>query len=587
MKRKSISKILFVTLLSFSTILSTGCDSTPEETYVEGISIKSIDSAVVGEKLNLKDYVKIDGNTEDFEIELISDTKATFDEDTYELTIISEGKIKLFVRSGDKEKMIEFNAISKQLNIFKNIIEGLEYNFFLGGYDIQTGTISPDGDVFNENYQVRYSSATSTSEAYYEGYIFDEKGTRAFTIDDLSGNGFEFLDGKYSPYYYTANQWQLYYDLFETKYYSANEAYLYGGMEAAEALCSTLGFNTAENIAKIYRDYMIEDGYINEDDEVSMAVYVEFLELPSGMDDEGDIIYDTVPQISLVLEIPTGSVNLGVNYYLLTDEASCTLDFIEEIIDTNAYPELTTPTTLIEKINSVCEQKNYTIDVHSAWTDLDTGEDTDYPEGIDESFLEMWFDYDVKQYVTEDTVYSCFPNDEDNKYTKYSIEGEKVFLTTNIDDASGDINTWGVLEETTHEETSFDGIWTGSSPFSGVLGTVKNNQEAISAINVTSDTHEDSEEEIDYILSAACGGYKFLCALMKLIPFCGSGLANVYSQEIPQYGNASIAELYLLHANFYISNDELVVKFMINWNGSIGFITTMTFTNIGSTTIPA
>ena len=180
-------------------------------------------------------------------------------------------------------------------------------------------------------------------------------------------------------------------------------------------MCSTLGYNSARNIAKIYEPILLEEGFISEGDTVSMAVTVTFLELPS-VNEEGDIVNIVSPQISLFLETSNmGLIDIGINYYLLTDEMSYTLDYVEEAIDNNNIPALVMPTPLLDKVDEICESKNYTLEARAAWVDVKTGEDATYPEDIDPSFLESWFDYEVSQYVTETAVYSKF---DEEKYTK-------------------------------------------------------------------------------------------------------------------------------------------------------------------------
>lgn len=591
MKKNNLSKLLLVSLFAFSTFV--GCDQTGgssssqgEQQVVNGIDIYPIESAVIGEKLNLKDYVKVDGSTDEFVAEVATPTTAVLDEETNELLIIGEGKVSVFVTAGEYEQLLEFNAISQKLNEFKQIIEDLDYNFFLGYYDITTGKISPNGNVYNEQYSLTYYEATQYEPASYQGFIYESDCARNFTVESIDGTDFKIQPGKYSLEYYGPEMWQIYYDLFTTKYYSASESYLYGGMEAAEAMCATLGYNTAANIAKIYEPLLIQEGYIQAGEEVSMAVYVEFLNLPS-VNEEGDIVNITSPQISLFLTAPsTGRINIGVNFYLLTDEASYTLDYVEDVINNNSYPALIQPTTLLDKVNEISEAKNYTLDVHASWRVNKTGEDTTPPEGIDPGFLDSWFDYDTTQYVTEKVVLSQFSED---LYTKYELEDDgKVYFSSNIDDASGDWETWTQLLEPIREESKYTDIWGGSSDsYNRVMNSVANDSASINGINVVDDSSEDDKEECDYVLSSAIDGYKYITSVMSLIPFYGPSLANWYSQTLAAYRNASLAELYLLNAYFYVSEDELKVEFVISWDGTVSYITTMTFKDVGTTVIPA
>ena len=589
MKKNNLSKILVLSLLAFSTLASCGETSQSSvggpSTIINGIDVYPLDSAVIGEKINLKDYIKVDGDTDDFVAEVTTPTTAVLNAETYELTIIGEGKVSVFITAGEYEQLLEFNAISQSLNTFKEIVEDLDYNFFLGYFNSETG-ISEDGNVFNERYELRYSEAYGNTPESYEGYIYGDKAARRFTVDNLEGDNFVIQNGEYSSNYYEPSLWQIYYDLFTTQYFSATETYLYGDIEAAEAMCSTLGYNSARNIAKIYEPILLEEGYISEGDTVSMAVTVTFLELPS-VNEEGDIVNIVSPQISLFLETSNmGLIDIGINYYLLTDEMSYTLDYVEEAIDNNNIPALVMPTPLLDKVDEICESKNYTLEVRAAWVDVKTGEDATYPEDIDPYFLESWFDYEVSQYVTETAVYSKF---DEEKYTKYELESDnKVYFTSNIDDSTGDWETWGTLAEPLREESTYADIWGGTnSSYNRVLNSVANNADANAGINVVGDYYEDDKKDLDYELSSANNGYKYVCALMSLIPFYGPSLANWYSQTIPNYNNASLAELYILSTYVYMTEDEFKVEFLINWDGKVGFSTTMTLKNIGSTVIPA
>lgn len=585
MKKSSISKVLVMSLLAFTALV--GCDgessssmiSSSEDQYVENIAIQRIESAVVGDVIDLRDYVTIDGTTNEFEVEVT--TLPTASVDGYNLLVLGEGKVSVWIKAGDKKQILEFNAISETLNKFKIATENVKYNFFLAEYSTSESgayVISDNGNLYNESYSATYDGYSDTPS--YTGFIFGPDYSKQFTMDDLSGKNYRVLPGNFSSVYYEATEWELTYNLLSTVYQTASTSYLVGGPDAADAILSTLGYINSTSMAALYKQVLLEDPnlsqYLNVNSVVEVNMMVDILE-------DDDLI---VPAISVYLNIDDEiSIDIGINYCLFSDEDYYTLDFVQETIDNDSYTPSVVPTELFDKVTEIVNAKNYTLNADLNWRNYETGEVADAPEGWDVDFEnsiygQAMFSFSASQLVTENATKLCL---KDGRYEKYTKVGEKVELETNIDEE----NTSNTLGTPVTSETDFDGIWEGSNKLTGLINTLENNtfKDSINVIIDNSSNVTDPEKDYYYAFNGVGKGSNYLVNLLSLVPFNGAMLKEVYGYTLAQLNNVTFGELLNLTAYTYITEDSLSFNMVIRWSTNLSFEINMDFTDIGTTVI--
>ena len=200
MKKSHISKILILSLATLTPLVGCGENvSSTEEIIVKGIDIKKINSAVVGDEINLDEYVTVDGNTTDYAVNI--QTPDLVSCEGHVLTILGEGNVKIEITAGTESGFIKFNAISKTLNQFKNFSEKVGKNFFKGDIAVaNNGSMSftGKGGFYTERYNISYSQDKNEKDVY-NGFIITTDGEiYSATMDNVSGKNFTvFLSAEY------------------------------------------------------------------------------------------------------------------------------------------------------------------------------------------------------------------------------------------------------------------------------------------------------------------------------------------------------------------------------------------------------
>lgn len=587
MKKTKLTKTLVLSLLALSSLVAcdTGTNTTSSNGFgpiVNSILVEPIETAVVGDTINLKDVVTIDGNTDEFKAELLTTDTATLS--GYELKVIKEGEVSVYITAGDREQSLVFTAISRLKDNYKKYTEGIDTNFFLGlvynnsatGQEYLTG----DGWIFNEDYVAYDISYFDNKSEGYEGQLFSGTNVYNFTMDDHQGTNVKLEPGIMSSIYYTNTSFELTYDRFETVMTTTSGYTLLGGDDVARDFCRYLNFNAD------YFAYLIEA--VNQQQGTNF-VYKD-LSLVVSMHDElsaDGLTVTSFPVYSLNFSYLANNVlqtETWDRFYLRSEEMFYTVPGVEELIEKGATPEQIVPTSLFESVNKIAQAKNYTLDIEASWktsSGAPSSVPTNLVNGWEDIIPNVMFESEQKVYVTENEA--LFMNLENNSYNRFTEKEGKVYTVSNYTvDAD---NNAVVGEEGEETETQLTTIWNGNLGLVDSLNTTSA-KDRLNVIYQKTEENSDPEENYDYVLGAASTGYEYMGEIIAMAPFYGSGWATFFTSPLFVGLDASGFECMLMNCYVYILEDSLEFEFIFGWDSGHYYHMNFTFNSVGTTTMP-
>ena len=575
MKKSHISKILILSLATLAPLVGCGENvSSTEEIIVKGIDIKKINSAVVGDEINLDEYVTVDGNTTDYAVNI--QTPDLVSCEGHVLTILGEGNVNIEITAGTESGFIKFNAISKTLNQFKNFSEKVGKNFFKGDIAVaNNGSMSftGKGGFYTEKYNISYSQDKNEKDVY-DGFIITNDGEiYSATMDNVSGKNFTVLPGKLSPMYYEASKFDVPYEDLKTET-SGKSTYLVGDSSAADAYCSGLGYLTMSRFTSMY--YGVSGHGELEIQMIDLTndtqVYTGALVCLYAVTDEPLTVQGKTYQAGTIV---------GSDYGLyLADEMFYTLEVAENYIEQNKKPTPLDTTKMYDALQKVATAKNYTVSFDAYWADSNDAKISTAPDLSAYWFSDAFVETSFVQYVTENEVYSKLTkaqnSADDGLFDHYYKDGESFKHQTNKDGKT-------VTEDVT---TGATGVWDEAFTNATLVTSLINDTTARSGLNAVST--KSNGNLFEYKLSGASTGSDFLADILGLNVFYD--LKGFYSQKpfVAPYTDCSVFEGLLMTMN--VQNDvdnNIIFDITFNWSANEIYHLKTTISNVGSTEIPA
>lgn len=581
MKKNNLSKILLLSLMTVASVASCDDVSTSSDVIVESILVKQLETAVVGDKINLKDHITIDGNISEFQTELLTTETAKLE--GYELEITAEGQVTVLISAGNKEQAFSLKAISKLQDEYRKYTEDIEYNFFIGQI-ISNGTVdklSPNGYIFNEDYFAFDLSLFGDNG--YMGQIFNGNEVYSFTMDDYLGNNIKVDPGAFSPLYYGKVGFGLTYDFFETVQETTGYS-LVAGPEVVDAFTSS------------YLQFKLNDEYYKQIVESEGFKY-EGLRLRVKMDselsaDEMTVISYPKFYIEFGFSNTTQTAYQTIESFYLRKEANFyTVDKIEGMLDDGMTARKVTPQKLFDSVDKIANAKNYTLDINGYWL-TSKGEPSSMPTDLNPNYIwfeiipALMFENHQISYVTENEVLLENFIGEQVAYDHLTEENGKVYNVTNYEidaDKSYIIGTPSEKTEISNKTT----LWDGKTTL--IDGLAKSaNKSTMNVIYEKTEEAEKPEENYDYIFSSVGKGYKYITDIFLLNPFYGSAWNSILSMtRNDETGyEFSFAELMMIQFSSFITEDSLKFTLTFGWDSDHYYHLDYVFSNIGTTAIP-
>lgn len=584
MKKNNLSKILLLSLMTVASLAS--CDTTgttvSSGAIVNSILVDSVETAVVGDKINLKDHVTIDGNVTEFETELLTTNTATLN--GYELVITAEGQVTVLVSAGGKERAFSLKAISKLQDEYRKYTEDIEYNFFIGQI-VSSGSIdrlSPNGYIFNENYSAFDMSIFGDSG--YMGEIYNGNEVYSFTMDDYLGNNIKVDPGVFSPLYYGKTGFALTYDLFDN-------------LQETTGYSLVAGPDVVNAFTYSYLKFTLNDDYYKQIVE-SEGLKYEGLRLRVKMDSElsaDELTVISYPKfyIEFGFSNTTQTAYQTIESFYLRKEASFyTVDKIEEMLNNGMTARKVTPQKLFDSVDKIANAKNYTLDIKGYWS-TSKGEPSSMPTDLDPNYI--WFELIPAlmienhqiSYVTEKEALLENLIGEKTAYNHYTEENGKVYNVTNYEiDAEKNfvIGTPSEKTEVANKTTLWDGK---TSLIDGLANST--NKATMNVVYEKTEEATDPEENYDYIFSSVGQGYKYINDIFALNPFYGntwSAILSMTRNDSETGYEFSFAELMMIQMVSFVAEDSLKLSLTFGWDSDHYYHLDYVFSNIGTTVIP-
>ena len=574
MKNKRFVKLFVTSAAAILSLAACGGETSSVPVVVNGLDVTRLESAVVGDKINLKDYVTVDGNTEDFTAEVANSDYATLD--GYELTVLKEGDITVYITAGDAEAVFEFEALSVLRDQYRQVTENVKKNYtaYSLGYDNQTNQGYIDGAfMHNEDYYACSSELLYDDDKFYGMMVAGDGNSYNFELsvennrEDLNVLPGKIIDYHNEDMYTTSANFSITYDKFMTTdlktlgLSSSSTPCLYGESDvAAEFMNNVLGLISIDDIYEnmVAQGQTKYNGYSG-----ALAIVLENVSdtaVPSYIPavyvlgvDKNEIVQDLWFQI--ILDVEEGAGNI---------------DSVDEYIASGKAPEAISGDDLVTKINEFVDAKNYSMDMFYGWTDKN-GIEVATPASLEDSWMASYFVEDKAQVKVTNTVYDC--TYKDGMHFALVENDGKVYQVKNYD-TSGNVTT------DKKSATSLTSLW-GSNGYTGLLSNVTADLSANAAMNIFSQTVQGDKTVFE--MDAVGGGDDFLFQIMNIFPGYGSQLvAEFYDQMLTI--NVSIAEL-LLSAEISYTADTLVFDLFFRWDSTNYYHMKSTFTDFGTTEV--
>lgn len=584
MKKTKLTHFLVTSLLSVT--LLAGCGATPSssepEAIVEFITVNLPQTAVVGDTLNLDEFVDVQalvGDGSKYKVDLMGSDVATYDEATKTLTITDEGILSIKVSCGGQEAYGEMETLTEYRNAYREFSEGAGNNYFVGiiGSD-QAGNLAltPDGFLSNDNYMaIPYFYFYEDMDSY-QGYTTTKSGNSyTFTTSDLNGTDLVVSPGKLFDITSGIGQrivpFSMTYDLFETYKDSTGEELLVGGAEAAAALGEMVGMNTVSTIAS-QGEIKDSQGKVILDSNCvdQLMVYLDVHDLGDGQ----EIMLPTIMWFYADTKPNDANGNLTglfAAFYLALDPGFTCIPALDAYIEAGNEPEPIPTDGLQSYVSQIAEGKNYTVDTFIGWKDDSGKEISTHPLWIQYGWgQEGFLDYKTKSttYLTETSYYS------------ESTDGEVMAY---LPDGNGGVTKYSNYEtgNMTASSTGWTSLWEGHT---GLINRLTK-PGAFDYANIATVSQSSDGSTTMFMALGQGDGDKFLIELFNCIPVYGSSIASICDMQATTTGNT--AAQIMFNAYIYVTASMLQIDLTVEWTTNATYHFTQTYYNFGTTEIPA
>jgi len=538
-------------------------ESTESETSSTAVVSRIIvttpdEDPVVGDVINLNDYVTVVGGEGEDVFTATVTTTETASVTDHNLTILAEGEVSVTISAGTKTSKFNVNAVSALMSKYINYTKGIGKNFAVEmlDYDASTdGLVGTDeGWVHNEDYWAysteMYSDTAGSNK--YEGILRAGTGdSYSFSADDRYGTNLVVESGKSS----------------DPAAYWLGQSYL----------------DISNSLTTIY------DEETGEETELYTDSYGDFVTIACGYDLSG---YDIAmsfefADVTRVGETEATEELVMVWYYRASSDEDYVIDSIyaiETAADDYTMPEVdsyieagTTPAdiTLDEfttGAEAIVEAKNYTMESEMTYVYSDGTELTDEEVTANGYTLPK---QTATTYVDASTIYNYV--NEDGTVYGVTTDGTTLSVFNNLDEAGTPTttNTLTVDEEATDAQIA--DVWEYAS-----TAAILANEDIVEGLNVTAKvTNEDGTITAE---GTGLGQNDFIASGIALVPLYGSSFAET-TLPYEFSDGTNVAD----NTDFVttIGDDSLSIQYLIYWDSGIYLSFTLSFSDYGTTVVPS
>ena len=517
------------------------------------------DDPVVGEVIDLDDYVTVVGGEGENVYTAVVTTPDTASVTDHALTILAEGEVSVTISSGIKTSKFSVTAVSALLSKYINYTSAIGNNFAVEELNVDSATNgligTDEGWVHSDNYWA-YSTKVDSNTAganKYEGILRSGTGdSYNFVADDRYGTNLVVESGKSSD---PADYW-------------LGESYL----DISNSLSTIYDDETGEEsvlYTESYGDFItIACGYDLSAYDITMSF--EFADVTRVGETEAS---EELVMVWYYRASSDDDYSIDSIYAIETAEEDYTMPEIESYIAAGTAPADITLDEFTTGAEAIVVAKNYTMESSIGYVYSDGTELTDEEVAA----IDFLPNQTAVTYVDGSTIYNYINEDG----TVYGVTSDGTTLSTfnNLgEDGTGIPTTANVLtEDAEATEAQIADVWEYANTAALLADAT-----IVDGLNVTAKV-----TAADGTISAegtGIGCNDFIARGIALIPLYGSSFA-AKTLPVKFDDGSTIADNFNFVA--VIGDDSLSVKYSTQWESKIYLVFSISFSNYGTTVVPS
>jgi hypothetical protein len=577
-KDMNLKKLLLSTTLIFSLGL-TGCQFGPKpasesqqesggesesesesqsESQIEPVSrirISAPENVVVGQEVNLDDYVTVEGGEgpKVYNVVVPEASADLVEVEGHVFTALEEGEINLKIQAGEREAKFGTVAMSALKAAFVEATGELSNTWAMleAVSETQLGLAAvhrPDYSYFSDwgdNHEPGGFMKCQNGLTY--SYIIDATGVNADTA--------------------VMSDFENYYCNFDFLLSAADFATVKNEETGEETLvmsgdvAGSWGIDSCPNKAAEFA-YTLAT-VLNANYKFN-GVVVSLVELG-----EGDDAFETFEfDLPIVAVADPDTVLATYSYFLVLDEEATEVTPVREYIDAGLHPEAIAFDEAPAKVAAIAQAKVYKVECEGGFYNPTTGAAIATPT----TWLKYFPAGQETDYVTATAVYQLIEKGDNDAVFGKVVKDGVLYDFTNVAD--------GVITDTlTATAGTGSDIWVDA--LDKTIGAA--NKDALWADFIATDRKENDDGSVT--ISAASDTCGELIKAFGNSSYLGEDIA-FYGEQIGN-GTNDIFELGAIDLTITVSETELVVEIGITYNAASAGYFEMTFTSVGVNTMPS
>ena len=553
--------------------------SSSETPLVSRIKIDAPASIIVGQPVNLDDYVNVEGGEgpKVYEVTVPTAQAEKVTVEGHTLTALVEGEISVTITAGAKTAKVTTNAMSALKASWANLTGGLTTEWALHEV-LETGALNPNSVVHRNDYTLFDGWTTDEKTGNYlkGGFLLAQNGnTYQYYIDASGAIQVDSTIQSSFGNYYCNMPWCLSTSDFELKTTTLEDGSEYEYLSMSyEVPCVQYSNQFSSQIEFFMYTCAIA---LN-----SSYFWSELIAEPVSLQNSDGSLYETFMLTAVVNKTATGDVAGTFSYVVETRNEVSENATVREYIDGGNAPEAVSAQPLVDAFQIVAELNNYTIQACTGWystkhTELTSNSAQRIADPLDETFPATYHNYftagqeitqvdstGVKQTVWGTNVVGVTIESSLPLITGFKYDGDKAYTYTNGVEAEGLI---------TPTET-FTG---GEAPVTPAQ--VKANYTLAPLADVTADDVtvlglQEAEGLAAYTIDSAPTAAA-VCGASYLAFYAYYLLGNGWTTDMTSY----------LDCTTYIMEGTLLFTFSLAWDNGQYYNMAIAVTALGSTTI--
>ncbi len=525
---------------------------------VSRIKIEAPSTIVVGQPVDLDDYVTVEGGEgpKVFDVQIPATMTELVEVEGHQLTALAEGTINVKIIAGAIEAKFETDAMSALKAAFAEATAELSNVWAMD--ELYEGQLYV-GAVHRADYSCFGVWDDDTNAP--GGFLKAQNGkTYQYVLDDNFEN-IEVDSAIQTDFdlYYCNSEWLLSPSDFETVTdEEGNESLVMSG-----DLPGTWGSSSAPNKAA-------EFAYTLAQALNSKYMFNGIIVTPYTLGEGEDAVETFQFDLPIVAVDDKTTVLATYSYVLNLNEEDTEITAVREYIDSGAFPEAIAFDEAPAKIGAICEAKAYTANISATWIDANgtpiaapTAPDwvSNFPVGSETDYVNATTAYQVVKLAGQekDIIYGDIVNDG-KLYGFNNINGQEIGDAINASLLEGS-DVWADTADTLGAANDAK-LWEGF--------VASNRTETASGDVVISATSDSCVELVKAIMYSSYIGY----------------LAYYYGFDSIGTKDGTLIELGWVDVNFVVSEQSLIFQASFNFDSNTAYLFSMQVSGIGTDNVP-